>query len=65
MRLRLVIDAAVHLPLWIEYRFWLPLLPMLLVTAAMAGCQPVSGHLKTYFFDQLPEPVLLGWACGW
>jgi len=32
--------AAVHLPMWIEYRFWLPVLPMLLVTAAMAGCQP-------------------------
>jgi hypothetical protein len=24
----------------------------------------VSGHLKTYFFDHLPGPILLGWTWG-
>ena len=28
---------AIHLPLWIEYRFWLPAVPFLHVTAAIGG----------------------------
>jgi Dolichyl-phosphate-mannose-protein mannosyltransferase len=28
---------AIHLPLWIEYRFWVPVLPFLLVNAAMGA----------------------------
>jgi hypothetical protein len=30
---------AVHLPLWIEYRFWIPVVPFLIATAAVGGDQ--------------------------
>lgn len=31
--------AAIHLPLWTDYRFWLPAVPFLLVTAAEGASQ--------------------------
>jgi 4-amino-4-deoxy-L-arabinose transferase-like glycosyltransferase len=33
---------AVHLPLWIEYRFWVPVVPFLVATAAVGGDQVLT-----------------------
>jgi 4-amino-4-deoxy-L-arabinose transferase-like glycosyltransferase len=37
---------AVHLPLWIEHRFWVPIIPLLVVTAAVGGHQLLA-RIKT------------------
>lgn len=37
---------VIHLPLWIEYRFWVPALPFLLVNAAM-GATIISKRFKS------------------
>jgi hypothetical protein len=38
----------IHLPMWIEYRFWLPAVPFLIVSASM-GVLVISRNTATMF----------------
>jgi hypothetical protein len=41
-----IATLAVHIPMWVEYRYWLPLLPFQLVTAAL-GIQSVIDRRRS------------------
>ena len=41
-----LITLAFHLPVWIEYRYWLPALPFQLLTAALGGSAQRSWALR-------------------
>ncbi len=38
---------VIHLPMWIEYRFWIPAMPFLLVSAAMTVARVAKWNLTT------------------
>ena len=45
-----IVTLAMHIPMWVEYRYWIPVVPFQLLTAAI-GVQAVTDRMKR---DPLP-----------
>jgi hypothetical protein len=47
---------VIHLPLWIEYRFWVPVVPFLIISAMFGLHRTIAAFAKPR--GEISEPVL-------
>jgi 4-amino-4-deoxy-L-arabinose transferase-like glycosyltransferase len=50
-----IYTLVIHLPLWIEYRFWIPVTPFLLVSSVI-GAQTLVKYLRIHVIEASAQP---------